>query len=104
MIGCSVVLSRHPVVVSVVVGLRLLIAIEMSVEMPLAEMYAPTPQAVFDWGIKNKGGKLRSNNIENLNVHHSSESALSTDDYVILEFDLVFLILHCSATLVFSIY
>ena len=38
MVGRSVVLSRHPVVVSVVVGLRLLVAIEMSVEMPLADV------------------------------------------------------------------
>ena len=35
-------------------------------EMPLEDMYTPTPEEVFKWGLKNKSGKLRSNNIENL--------------------------------------
>ncbi|MEQ8628188.1 Mu transposase C-terminal domain-containing protein [Ekhidna sp.] len=35
-------------------------------EMPLDDLYTPTPVEVFKWGLMHKSGKLRSNKIENL--------------------------------------
>lgn len=35
-------------------------------EMPLDNLYVPSPEEVFKWGVLNKSGKLRSNNIKNL--------------------------------------
>merc|ERR1712000_319121 len=45
---------------------RLLKNYPLDHEMPKDGFYVPTPSEVFNWGILNKSGKLRSNKIRNL--------------------------------------
>ena len=45
---------------------RLLKNYPLDHEMPKDGLYVPTPSEVFNWGILNKSGKLRSNKIRNL--------------------------------------